>query len=60
MCGGSKLLIETYTHKLREVISTLQKKPGRQCSDIQLKNEAPEAKRYYIYQEPLLAPDYDD
>jgi len=57
MSRGCKLPVETYEHKVREWVSKSKKKPE---SDIQLQNEVPEANRYYVYQESLLAPDYDD
>jgi len=60
MCGGCNLPVETYTHKVREWISKSNKISEKRCTDIQLQDEVPEANRYYIYQEPLLAPDYDE
>ena len=51
--------IDACTHKTREWISKLHKKPERQHPPIQLCSKVPEVNRYYIYQEPLLAPDYD-
>jgi len=60
VCGGSRLSIEPYMHKIREWVSKLNKKPRRKCANIQLQNEVPEANRYNLYRESLLAPDCDN
>jgi len=60
VCGGNRLSIEAYMHKITEWVSKLNKKTRRKCANIQLQNEVPEANRYNLYQESLLAPDYDN
>ena len=58
--GGNRLSIEAYTHKITEWVSKLNNRTRRKCANIQLQNEVPEANRYNLYQESLLAPDYDN
>ena len=60
ICKKFEWPTKVYSQKIREWISKFHEKQETEHTQILLQNEVPEANRYYIYQESLLAPDYDN